>query len=169
MTDTMNEPIKKTAARQCPEESELHSLRQEIHALNIALQVLTLRRNDYRDIIKQNVVFKIERLVMPYLEKLLHSELSSHQIELVELIADNLENISSPGFQKVASELSNLTPTEFKVANLIKIGKTNKEIAEILNRSLNTIQSHRFNLRKKLCISNRKINLRSYLETNHNS
>jgi DNA-binding CsgD family transcriptional regulator len=165
----MNKPIENTTAILSREETELHSVKQELHALKIALQVLTLRRSDYRDIIRQNVVFKIDRLVKPYLEKLLQSGLSTHQIELAELICHNLDNISSPGFQNVSSELGCLTPTEFKVANLIRIGKTNKEIAELLNRSLNTIQSHRFNLRKKLGISNRKVNLRSYLETYTNS
>ena len=140
-----------------------------MHELNIALKVLMHARNDYREIVKHNVVFKIERLVKPYLEKLRRSGLDRQQSELVELISHNLDNISSPGFQQVSTEFACLTPTEFKVANLIKIGKTNKEIADLLDRSLNTIQSHRFNLRKKLGLKNRKINLRSYLESNHSS
>jgi DNA-binding CsgD family transcriptional regulator len=150
-------------------EAELKKARQEIHNLRIALQVFMHSRNDYRDIVKQNVVFKIERLVKPYLEKLRHSGLDAHQNELVELISYNLDHINSPGFQKLSTELTNLTPTQFQEANLIKIGKTNKEIADLLDRSLNTIQSHRFSLRKKLGIRNRKINLRSYLESNHSS
>jgi len=52
---------------------------------------------------------------------------------------------------------------EIKVANLVKEGKTNKEIAELLYLSKNTILFHRYNIRTKLNLKNKKINLRSHL------
>jgi DNA-binding CsgD family transcriptional regulator len=52
---------------------------------------------------------------------------------------------------------------EIKVANLVKEGKTNKEIAELLCLSKNTILFHRHNIRSKLGLKNKKINLRSHL------
>jgi DNA-binding CsgD family transcriptional regulator len=54
---------------------------------------------------------------------------------------------------------------EIRVASLVKEGKTNKEIAEILMVSKNTILFHRHNIRVKLDIKNKKINLRSHLLT----
>jgi len=56
-----------------------------------------------------------------------------------------------------------LTPREIQLAYLIKEGKTTKEISELLNLSVRTIDSHRDRIRKKLGLSNRKINLKSYL------
>jgi DNA-binding CsgD family transcriptional regulator len=46
---------------------------------------------------------------------------------------------------------------------LVKEGKTNKEVAEILLLSKNTILFHRHNIRTKLGLRNSKKNLRSHL------
>jgi DNA-binding CsgD family transcriptional regulator len=63
----------------------------------------------------------------------------------------------------VSINLLNFTPTELQVANLVKQGKATKEIASILNLSAKTIEFHRDNIRKKMGIKNRKINLRTHL------
>ncbi len=52
---------------------------------------------------------------------------------------------------------------EIKVAGLVRDGVPNKEIAEILNASLNTVTSHRYKIRTKLGLKNTESNLRSYL------
>ena len=59
----------------------------------------------------------------------------------------------------------NLTPKEINIANLVKFGKTNKEISEIMHSSIHTISRHRENIRKKTGLKNKKVNLRSFLST----
>ncbi|MGD1986284.1 MAG: helix-turn-helix transcriptional regulator, partial [Desulfobacterales bacterium] len=79
------------------------------------------------------------------------------------IMESNLENIISPFISKLSSKYFNFTPMEIKVANLVKEGKTNNEIAELLCLSKNTILFHRHNIRGKLQLKNKKINLRSHL------
>jgi len=51
------------------------------------------------------------------------------------------------------------------VTNLIKQGKTTKEIAQTMNLASSTINFHRDNIRIKLGIKNKKTNLRTYLSS----
>ena len=50
-----------------------------------------------------------------------------------------------------------------RLKNLIKLGKRTKEIAQILRLSPGTISIHRKNIRKKLELTHRKVNLQTVL------
>jgi len=55
------------------------------------------------------------------------------------------------------------TTKEIEIANLIKEGKKDKEIMEIMNIAFDTVKSHRKNIRKKLGIHGKGTNLRNKL------
>ena len=105
----------------------------------------------------------MKELVSPYVEKLRAGHLSYAQETYVSMIESGLNDIVSPFLQKMASAYSHFTPTEIEVANLIKSGKTSKEIARLMNVSTGTIDAHRNNIRKKLGLSKESTNLRTYL------
>ena len=46
--------------------------------------------------------------------------------------------------------INSLTSSEFEVLHLIGSGHSSQEIAKLLNRSIKTIETHRFNIRTKL-------------------
>jgi DNA-binding CsgD family transcriptional regulator len=125
--------------------------------------VLLKQREDDKKEIGENVLSNVKELIAPYVERLNKSRLSTSQKTLVNIMESNLENIISPFISNLSSKYFNLTPMEIKVANLVKEGRTNKEIAEVLCLSKNTILFHRHNIRSKLGLKNQKINLRSHL------
>jgi DNA-binding CsgD family transcriptional regulator len=52
-----------------------------------------------------------------------------------------------------------------RIAQMIRAGRSTRAIAESLNLSARTVESHRLNIREKLGIKNRKANLRSVLSS----
>jgi DNA-binding CsgD family transcriptional regulator len=76
-----------------------------------------------------------------------------------------MDDHMSPFAETLSSKYFSLTPSEIQIADLIKHGKTSKEIASILNVSPKAVSFHRGNLRKKLGLLNKKVNLRTYLQT----
>jgi DNA-binding CsgD family transcriptional regulator len=97
------------------------------------------------------------------LEKLKRSSLNQTQEAYANILERLLSDVVSPFTHKLSTQHWNLTPTEIQVAHHIKDGKTTKEIAELLNSSMRAVEFHRENLRKKLGLKNKKINLRSHL------
>jgi PAS domain S-box-containing protein len=144
-------------------EIELREKTSHLEEVNVALKILINQRNEDRTELGENVISNIKELIAPYIEKLKTSGLSRSQETFIEIIETNLTNIISPFIGKLSSSHYSLTPMEIKVASLVKDGKTNKEIARLLNLSLSTILTHRHHLRNKFGLKNKKINLRTHL------
>jgi PAS domain S-box-containing protein len=138
---------------------------KNLEEVNTALRVLLKKRAEDQDEFQERVLLNVKELVEPYLEKLRKSQLDEFQKSHLEILESNLKEIVSPFAKKLSSIQYGLTPMEIRVANLIKDGRTTKEIAELANLSIRAIEFHRENLRKKLGITNKKTNLRSYLSS----
>ncbi|MBT3179208.1 MAG: hypothetical protein HOG03_24940 [Desulfobacula sp.] len=130
---------------------------------NIALRVILKQMEQKEKINKENFLINIKQSIRPFLDRLEESGLNKGQQILLDRIQINIDQITSPLIGKLSSKYLNLTPMEIKVANLVKDGAVNKEIAQILNVSLNTITSHRYKIRTKLNLKNKNINLHTYL------
>jgi PAS domain S-box-containing protein len=144
-------------------EAELEAQSNHLQEVNTALKVLLKQREEDRSDLEEKVLSNVKQLVSPHLQRLKKSGLDTNQRSLVSILGSNLENIVSSFTSKLSSKSVGLTPMEIRTADLVKEGKTNKEIGEILCLSPNTVKFHRYNLRNKLGLKNIKINLRSHL------
>lgn len=144
-------------------ESALRAQSSHLEEVNTALRVLLKKREEDKQEVQENVLSNVKELVSPYLTRLKRGHLEPHQETMLEILQSNLDNIISPFISKISSRYLSFTPAEIRVANLIKEGKTNKEIAELLLISKNTVLFHRHHIRTKLGLKNKKINLRTHL------
>jgi DNA-binding CsgD family transcriptional regulator len=129
----------------------------------VALKVLLNQMKRERLDSESKIVANVKELVFPYLERLRNSKLDVQQKECLSVIETNLSNIIAPFMQNLSIASSSLTHTEMKVANLIKDGKTTKEIADLLNLSPSTVDFHRNNIRSKLGLKNKEASLKAHL------
>jgi len=146
-------------------EKELETKSSNLEEFNTALEVLLKKREEDKADLEKSILFNVEDLVVPYIEKLKKIGLSKKQGVYVGILENNLKKIISPFSRKLSTKYHKFTPAEIRVADLVRQGKRNKEIAEILNVSPRTAAFHRENIRKKLGIRKNKTNLTSYLSS----
>lgn len=146
-------------------EKELEAKSLELEEINTALRVLIKRRQEDQQEFAASVLANLKELVFPYLEKLKQTALNDRQKTFLKVVQSHLEEISAPFLRKLSREFTGLSRTERQIASLIKEGKRNKEISAMLGVSVNTIVTHRYHLRTKLGLKNKKINLISYLKS----
>jgi len=140
---------------------ELHA--EELENANTALRVLLKQVNENKTDMESKVLDNFARLVKPYIDTLEANLANTPQLEYIKVIQENIKKITSAFSQKLSSSYIGLSPREIQVADLVRHGRTNKESAGVLNVSINAVEFHRNNLRRKLGIQNKKVNLRTYL------
>ena len=138
---------------------------QSLEEVNTALKVLLEQREKEKAEVQEALLGNIKKLIFPYIEKLESRRLNDDAQTYVNIIKSNLSDMISPLANSLASKYFELTPSEIQIADLIKAGKTSKDIASMLNVSPKAVSFHRGNLRKKLGLANKKINLRTYLQS----
>lgn len=144
---------------------ELEAKTIGLEEANTALKVLLKQREEDKVELEEKVLLNVRELVLPYLEKLKMKKLGEKERAYIGIMESNLNDIVSPFVHGLSSKLIKLSPTELQVTNLIKQGNTTKEIAEIMNLASSTIDFHRNNIRKKIGIKNKRINLQTYLSS----
>lgn len=141
---------------------ELKRSAANLEEANIALRVLMKHNKQEQKNFEAKLQAYVNDLVMPYLNKLKKSNLDERNKKYLQALESNLNSVLSPFLSNFQSLYRKLTPQEIQIVDLIGKGKSTKEIADMLNAAVNTIATHRNNIRKKLNLRNAKVNLRSH-------
>jgi PAS domain S-box-containing protein len=144
---------------------ELKSKTHELEEMNAALRVLLKQREEDKVDLEKRILASVKELVIPQLGELKKCLSGHKELTHLHILESNLKGIISPFAQTLSLQFLNLTQKEIQIANLIKEGKTTKEIARFMDLSKFAIDTHRAHLRSKLGLTNKKANLRTYLSS----
>jgi DNA-binding CsgD family transcriptional regulator len=146
---------------------ELEIKTKNLEEINTAMRVLLTKREEDKKELEYNMLSNVIKLINPYLEKIKKTRLDNQQKTFLNIMESNLKDITSQFARKISLSELNLTPTEIQVANMIRHGNSSKEIADVMNVSIRTIAAHRRNIRRKIGLNRKRVNLRSYLLSLH--
>lgn len=146
-------------------EEKVNDRTAELNEKNVTLKILLEQRGEERSHLEDVIMSNVKKLVMPNINRLKNTTLSTKQQTALNILEANLNEIVSPFSKTIDSKYMKLTPTEIQVANYIKHGASSKEISDSLALSQRTVDTHRYNIRKKLGIRGKGVNLRTYLSS----
>jgi len=148
-------------------EQRVQERTRELEEANAALKVLLRRVEGAKAEFEEQVLANVNELILPYLQKLRRRTTDERAQAYLEILESNIEEMTAPFGSHLSAKFARLTPTEMEVAKLIMQGKTTKMIANIMNTATSTVDFHRNNIRKKIGIGSRGVNLRTYLSSLH--
>jgi DNA-binding NarL/FixJ family response regulator len=143
--------------------TELEQLKLDLTEISTALKVLLQAQKNDLSAAKDVLAQEINQGILPCLNQLKRGNYDSKQLTLLRILENNAQNILVGDNKRFAQIFQQLTPKEIQVVTMIQQGLLSKQIAATLSTSVQTINTHRKNIRKKLRLDNKAVNLRSHL------
>ncbi len=141
-------------------ESQLRKQKSVLEQKNIALGEIIAQIEIEKRKIKEDILTNANIVLSPILERLKAGAFTQSDLDLFQ---HHINGLASSYGTKITDKNLSLTPKEIEVCNLVKAGFSNKDISRFLNISPQTVEGHRKKIRHKLGISNKSINLTTYL------
>jgi len=135
---------------------------QALEQKNIALREVLDSIQEGKAEIGRQVMANVDRIALPILDAL-EQTLTPRQREHATSLRSSLAELTTPFVNALDMKFRNLTPAEIRICRLIRQGQGTKEIASAERVSPATVSKHRENIRRKLEITNRSVNLTTYL------
>jgi FixJ family two-component response regulator len=158
----MLEDLRRSRHELLQSKTQLERTNQELRDTNATLAVLMRNIKRARRETEEEMLSKIRSLIIPTLETLRQDRmLCTYKPQLTTLL-EHIEDLTT-GLRLDVRQTSSLSFSELRVASMLKSGMTSKEIAVNLHVSLETVKSHRKNIRRKLKLVGSKDDLRTHL------
>ena len=143
---------------------EGETIYNELLETNNAVSILARNINKHRLEAEKTFAGTINTKIMPIVENLRKkTKLDDIKIGL-DLLDAQLQTLAKELMGEI-NMLAKLTPSEMQIATMIKNGLKSQEIAERFYISLQTVKTHRRNIRKKLNIHAPGVSLTFYLKS----
>jgi PAS domain S-box-containing protein len=160
---TMYQIIARDLSTQTTLEKGLRRKRAEVEGMNLALRNVVRSTEQEKKMIREQVLTEIREDLMPALDRLAQEDSAELRKTLQNLIHDRIYKMTSGASKGMSPLLLKLTPREIEICKLVRLGSGTKDIAELLNASFETIQTHRKNIRRKLGLRCKGVSLFAFL------
>jgi tetratricopeptide (TPR) repeat protein len=97
------------------------------------------------------------------IQKIIFDLQSITENEVWEEFEHRFQNVHEDFYKNLQAKFPDLTPSEIKLAAFLRLNMTTKDIASITGQNINTLETARYRLRKKLGITNQEVNLVNFL------
>jgi PAS domain S-box-containing protein len=142
---------------------DLRDKEAEIEKMGIALRQVIRSVEEERQELRDQITSQVKKQVLPALERIAREKAPEIREGYRSVIEEQLVDMTGDSSGELDAELLRLSPREMEVCQLVQIGKSGKEIAELLNMSFETVQTHRKNIRRKLGLRGSRTTLSGYL------
>ncbi len=153
-------------------EKGLRHKRAEVEGMSLALRNVVRSTEKEKEQVREAMLREVRAAILPAVERMAREESPELRNALKVMIEERITAFSESGSadglntqsDASANLLLKLTPREIEVCRLIRMGAGTQQVAELLNTSFDTIQTHRKNIRRKLALKGRKVSLSSFLQ-----
>ncbi len=142
---------------------DLQEKKAEVKEKEIALRQVIKSVEEERKEMREQLTNQVKKRMLPALERITTSDTAEVREGYKNVIEEQLVDLASESSGEFDSELLRLSPREMEICQLIQLGRSGKDIAQLLNMAFETVQTHRKNIRKKLGLRGRKASLFTYL------
>jgi len=144
-------------------ENRLWQEKLQTEEMNVTLKnVLKTIEGDRRET-EQKLADRVRSSLLPGIEKIRKETNPSVQSGYLDLLREQLVSLTAGTEAELDADLLKLSKTELKICRFVKAGLSGKEICDAMNLSFETVQTHRKNIRKKLGLSGKNVNLHTFL------
>jgi PAS domain S-box-containing protein len=143
-------------------ENRVKERTKELVETNKALSVLARNIDRKRERGQDKTTRTVNSKILPIIEQFQKNKAFTKHRPEFDVLKAYLNELTA-GSKDEPDVIFILSNAELRVATMIKNGFSSPEIARLLCVSLDTVKTHRKHIRRKLNISNSKINLTTYL------
>lgn len=155
--------IVRNIARQKALEERLILEKTQVEEMNVTLRNVMKSIDEERRQFERKIARKIRTDLLPALEKVRYEGTAAVRSSYLDLIREQLVGLTKGFETELDAGLLKLSRTEIAICRFIQAGSTTKEICDALNLAFETVQTHRKNIRRKLGLKGKNVNLHAFL------
>jgi len=155
--------IMRNITQQKAMERYLREEKTKAEEMNVTLRNVMKAIDRDKEDFEISITQKVTTSIIPSLQKLAAEESIEVRDMYMKILRDQLAGLTRSSGAISNEDIIRLTKSEVHVCQMIQAGSTSKDIADVMAISIETVQTHRKNIRRKLGLSGKDVNLFAYL------